>query len=607
MKLEFLDIAIIFGYLALTVLVGFYLSSRASKNLRAYFLGGNNIPWYILGFSNASGMFDISGTMWTVSICFIYGLKSAWIPWIWPVWNQIFIMIFLAIWMRRSNVMTGAEWMKTRFGTGRGAELAQIVVVIFAIFSVIGFIAYGFEGLGKFAVSFFPYDLSFGLAGITIDSPDAYALIIIGITTVYVIKGGMFSVIGTEVLQFLIMTIACFAIGYIAFNAVTTEQINQAIPDGWKSLWFGWELDLDWSGLIDSVNTRIDTDGFSLFGFALMMMVFKGIFSSLAGPVPSYDMQRILATRSPKEAAKMSGLTPFVLYFPRYLMVGGLTVIALVHFTPYIQSMGTDIDFEIILPLTLSEFVPAGLLGLILAGLLAAFMSTFAAFVNAAPAYIVNDIYKKYINPTGSDKRFVYMSYLASFVVVLVGVGFGFLIESIDSITKWLVAALYGGYAAPNVLKWIWWRFNGFGYFWGMIAGLVGSMTAPFIFPDLPTLYAFPYIFALALAGSIIGSLMTPPDEEAVLIDFYKTVRPWGFWKPVKVKAMALYPDFRPNSQFRRDAFNVVIGVAWQMCMVVVPLYLMIREYWAMGVGTAIFFACTWILKKNWWDKLPDD
>jgi Na+(H+)/acetate symporter ActP len=177
-------------YLVLIIFVGFYLSKRATRNLESYFLGGNKIKWYFLGLSNAFGMFDISGSMWTVAIAFIYGLKSAWIPWLWPVWNQIFVMVFLAIWMRRSGALTGAEWITFRFGEGRGGRRAHIIVVIFAVVSVIGFIAYFVEGIGKFATAFLPWDLSTRLLGLELSSEQVYALIIIGITTVYTLKGG---------------------------------------------------------------------------------------------------------------------------------------------------------------------------------------------------------------------------------------------------------------------------------------------------------------------------------------------------------------------------------------------------------------------------------
>src|SRR5690625_2118411 len=123
MYLHPIDLGIIAAYIALTLGIGFWISKRASRSLINYFLGGNSIPWYALGLSNASGMFDISGTMWMVYLLFIYGLKSIWIPWLWPVFNQIFLMVFLSIWLRRSGVMTGAEWIKFRFGDRRGAQL----------------------------------------------------------------------------------------------------------------------------------------------------------------------------------------------------------------------------------------------------------------------------------------------------------------------------------------------------------------------------------------------------------------------------------------------------------------------------------------------------
>ena len=159
-QLHLIDIVIIIAYLVLSVLIGYWVSHRASRDIKAYFLGGNVMPWYVLGISNASGMFDISGTMLLVYWMFVYGLKSVWIPWLWPTFNQVFLMVYLSTWLRRSNVMTGAEWIQTRFGKGRGAQLAHIIVVIYAFVSIIGFFTYGFKGIGKFAATFLPWHLS---------------------------------------------------------------------------------------------------------------------------------------------------------------------------------------------------------------------------------------------------------------------------------------------------------------------------------------------------------------------------------------------------------------------------------------------------------------
>lgn len=594
MNLHPLDIIIIAAFLCTSVFVGYWVSHRASRDTKAYFLGGNILPWYVLGVSNASGMFDIAGTMWLVYLLFIYGLKSVWIPWLWPVFNQIFLMVYLSAWLRRSKVTTGAEWITTRFGTGRGARLSHLIVVVFALVSVIGFLTYGFKGIGKFATDFLPWHLS----------ANQYALILMAITTFYVVKGGMFSVVITEVLQFCLLSIASLAIGIIAMTRVSPEALRRAVPAGWDQIFFGWHLNLDWSGLINAVNTKIHDDGYSLFGYFFMMMLFKGMLLSIAGPAPNYDMQRILSTKNPREASMMSAVVNVVLNVPRYFMITGLTILALVFYSDKIRAMGDKMDFEMVLPDALSHFVPVGLLGLLVAGLLAAFMSNFAATVNSAPPYLVNDIYRKFINPHASERLCVRLSYVASFAVVALGISFGFFVGSIDSVIQWIVSALWGGYTAANVLKWYWWRFNGYGYFWGMVAGIAASMVVPLAMPDVKALNAFPLILGISTAGCLLGTLLTKPEDDEVLKAFYRRVRPWGFWGPVLAKVQAEDPSFQPNPDFVRDMFNVVVGIAWQTSLIALPIYVVIRRYDVATIALAVVVVTSATLKFTWYDHL---
>lgn len=613
MKLALVDIGIIFGYLVLTIIIGFILTRRASKGLDSYFLADKGLPFWMLGVSNASGMFDITGTMWLVYLTFVYGLKGVFIPWLWPVFNQIFLMVYISKWMRRSNVLTGAEWINTRFGFGRGASLAHISVVVFALVSVIGFIAYDFAGVGKFATMFLPWQFSAD----PIANANWYATILMLITAIYVVAGGMYSVVVTELLQFLVMTISCVGVGIVAMSKTTTAQISAAVPEGWNSLFFGWHLNLDWSGLIQSVNTKIAEDGYSLFSIFLMLVIFKGFLVSLAGPAPNYDMQRVLATRNSKDASKMSWFVSICLFPTRYLMITGITVLALVFFSPQLIGMGDNIDFEQILPYTLSNFIPIGLLGLILAGLLAAFMSTFAATVNAAPAYVVNDIYKRYINPHASRRTLITMSYAVSFGFVLVGIGFGLQAKNINQVTQWIVSALWGGYTAANVLKWYWWRFNGYGYFWGMATGIAAALILskfpqlylwiyPEIVPNLYALYSFPVILVLSLVGCLLGTFLSKPEDDEILIKFYKQVRPWGFWKPIHNKVVAQDPSFKSDANFKLDMFNVVIGTIWQTSLIVIPIYIVLREKLPFFEAVVVLAITSLILKKTWWNKLTE-
>jgi SSS family solute:Na+ symporter len=608
LQLHVIDIAIIVAYLLTSVLVGYWVSHRASRDIKAYFLGGNVMPWYVLGVSNASGMFDISGTMLLVYWMFVYGLKSVWIPWLWPTFNQVFLMVFLSAWLRRSNAMTGAEWIQTRFGKGRGAQLAHIIVVIYAFVSIIGFFSYGFKGIGKFAATFLPWNLT----------PNQYALILIAITTLYVVKGGMFSVVITEVLQFCILSVASFAVGIIAMMKVAPGTLHRFIPAGWDNLFFGWHLNMDWSKLIPSASDKIAADGYGLFGFLVAALFFKGVLISAAGPAPNYDMQRVLSAKNPREASMMSGWVNVVLTFPRYFLITGLTVLALVFFSDQIRGMGAHMDFELVLPYALGKFVPAGLLGFLIAGLLAAYMSNFAATVNAAPPYFVNDIYKRFINPNARPRTYVRLSYLSSFTVVVIGVLFGWYVSSVNSAVMWIVSGLWGGYTASNVLKWYWWRFNGYGYFWGMVTGITASLTVPEIIARIAPLqnYAhahslnldvsagFGLVFLISLLGCLAGTLLTKPEDEEVLKEFYRRVRPWGFWGPVLAKVLQEDPSFQRNKDFWRDMFNIAVGICWQVTLVALPIYIVIQEFGRAALALAVVAVTTVTLKFTWYDHL---
>lgn len=610
MKLHGADILIICLYLVIMVIIGLLLKKRASKNLDSYFLGGKTLPFYMLGLSNASGMFDITGTMLMVYWAFAYGFKSLWIPWLWPVFNQIFLMVYLSVWLRRSNVLTGAEWIKTRFGKGRGATLSHTIVVIFAVISVLGFLSYGFIGVGKFMEIFFPWEVVSQYVPFDISAqyvPHFYGIFFTSIATFYVMLGGMLSIVWTDVVQFMIMTVAGVVIAVIAMQMVAPEMIAGFVPDGWSSPFFGWKLDIDWSERLPLLTQRMVDEPYSLITIFVMMALFKGIFMSMAGPAPNYDMQKILSCKSPKEAAMMSGSVPVILLIPRYLMIMGFAVLAIYFFKEEggLAAMGGDAaDFETILPHLITKYVPVGLCGLLLAGLLSAFMSTFASTVNAAPAYIVNDIYLKYINPKAGVKTQIHASYLVSFLVVVVSTVMGFFLKDINEIFQWIVGALFGGYIAANVLKWHWWRFNGHGYFWGMAVGIAAAIVMKFTVPDHLMLYFFPLLFGISLIGCIVGTYAAPPTDDETLIHFYIRVRPWGWWKPIAEKAIARYPQVKRNRNFKRDMFNIVIGIIWQCTLTIVPMYLVVRQNVGLVTSVIILLTCTWILKKTWYNHL---
>jgi solute:Na+ symporter, SSS family len=201
----------------------------------------------------------------------------------------------------------------------------------------------------------------------------------------------------------------------------------------------------------------------------------------------------------------------------------------------------------------------------------------------------------------------VRLSYASSLAVVVLGVTFGWFVGSIDTVIKWIVSALWGGYTAANMLKWYWWRFNGYGYFWGMVAGIGAAMVLPIALPGVSALNAFPLIFVVSLAGCFAGTLLTKPEPDQVLTSFYRRVKPWGFWGPVLAKVRAEDPSFEPNQDFWRDVFNVLVGICWQTSLVALPIYIVTRHVNHALLAFAAVVATSAILKFTWYNKLMQE
>jgi solute:Na+ symporter, SSS family len=607
MKLTWLDISIVLLYLGSMVTIGWVLRKKARQNKESYLMGGKSLPWWLLGLSDASDMFDISGTMWMVALCFIYGMKSIWIPWLWPVFNQVFLMMYLSKWLRRSNATTGAEWLATRFGKDRKVNASHISVVVFALLGCFGFLAYGFVGLGKFMEIFIPWSsvqpyFPFHVSPEYV--PHIYGIVFTLFATFYSVIGGMHSIVLGDLIKYIILTVACIAVGVIAIIRLHGHPLP--VPEGWHNPFFGKQLGLDWSKIISDANKKIAEDGFSPFGFFFMMMLFKGVFASLAGPAPNYDMQKILSTRSPKEASKMTGFVSIVLLPIRYSLIIGLTVLALLNYNQLNLSSPEGTDFEKILPAAIIQFIPAGIMGLLFTGLLGAFMSTFSGTLNAAQAYVVNDIYLKYINPKASNRQIIRRNYAVGVAVVLLSILLGFFVKNVNSVLQWIVGALYGGYIAANMFKWYWWRFNANGFFWGMASGIAAALVFPYIFAGQLPLYNWPLLFLISVAGSIAGTYTAKPTDMETLKKFYINVRPWGFWKPVQLLVQQENPAFEPNRRFSLDMFNVVIGITAQCCLTILPMYLVLWMKLPFLITAGILLVIIIILKKTWWARLEN-
>ena len=572
-----IDYVIVGLYFVIVIGLGFWYRRRAARNLEAYFLGGKRLHWLGLAMSGSVSNFDITGTMWIVSMLFVLGMRSMWIHWMWGCMMGAFCLAYMGKWTRRSGVMTGAEWMLTRFGTGTGGVVARLAAALLSLVTLVGMIGYAFQGIGKFAAVYL--DLP----------PNVCALLIIGTTTLYVLLGGLYSVVVTDVIQTIILTVASLVIGAIAYVHVTPEVLAETLPGGWESLAPVWRLE----GLAGTANAQ-----YEMFGLLVILWVVKGLLLNAGGPGQTYDFQRFLAARDPRDAAKI-GAAWNVFMVVRWGMAMGIVLLALTGIA------GID-DPERVMPVVLNnpQFVPAGVRGFILAGLLAAFMSTFSSTVNGGASYLVRDLYQPLV-PHAGQRHLVRSSYVATVLIVVVGLVVGFQAKSIAQIWNWLMMALGAGMIVPNVLRWYWWRFNGWGYAAGTVGGILLSLVA-LLKPDAPMSETFPPIVGGSLLVAVVVTLLTRPVSMDVLTSFYRTVRPFGAWGAVRARAdLTAAEAAAPSESIPFAVLNTGLGIVAISGMYLFPMYLV--GHWHVTAllcfGAAALAAVT--LYVTWYRRLP--
>lgn len=575
-----LDLAIIAAYLIVVFIAGIYLTRMASQDIDAYFLGGRSMPWWLLGVSGTSAYFDVTGVMWTIAFFYIMGQRFFWIQWEWGfVAIVACFAAFMGKWLRRSRVVTGAEWMIIRFGNSGAGRLARTSYAVLAVVVAVAFTGFAEYGGGQFLHAFIPQY-----------SPHTLAVVLIVITAIYTILGGLYGVVVTDLIQFGLILIGSTILIIKAVGMSSYETLAKAVPPEW----FEFTPLAHWSHLEHWEMTR----GYSLFLMLSVVWVLKGTLLSLGGPQQLYDMQRFLAARSPRDAAK-AGMLWGVALTPMFMVSAAVGVIGLMKW-------GGDLPHpERLYPVVIGSLLPIGLKGLVLAGLLSAFMSNFSATVNAGAAYLVRDGYQQLVRPKASDRELIQASRVASALVALGGILVGIQARNIDVIFAWIMMTLGTAVLMPNVLRWFWWRFNGWGYAVGTLCGVGSSIVAALSFAEVSVATSFVILLGISTLSSVVASLLTPPTEMDTLKDFYLRIRPPGFWGPVKAAVLADNPN-TPRDSFARDLSCLLVGIVGLHSLYMASSYACTKQWWAFGTTLLVVSLTAVVLYFLWYKHLPD-
>lgn len=590
MKLSVLDQIIVVLYLTVIMAIGFAMKRRAARGMSAYFLGGRQLPWWALAMSGSSSYFDITGTMWIVSLFILLGLKGMWVHWLWGFPITAFYLAYMGKWIRRSGVLTGAEWMHTRFGNGRAGDLARLAYTLFAILTIAALLGYGAIGMGKFGAVFLPFD------------PFTCAVLILGVTGLYVIVGGFHGIVRVEIVQTIVLSAGAITFAVIGWQHFDSAKFAAQVPGEWFSM-MPTTRPKELQGVVSG-----GTD-FSFFGALAAVWLAKGLLLCLSGPEQLYDFQRFLAARDARDASKLGALWG-VIHTVRWPFAMAIAVMAIMGIGDPALDAALKKDPEAALPLIISARLPHGLVGFMLAALLSGFLATFSSTVNGGAAYLVKDIYQRYVNPQADQHKLIRVSYVASALLIAIGLVIACFGTSINTAFMWIFGTLAAGILPPNVLRWYWWRLNGWGYAAGVFGGMalsLGQVIGDQLIWRAPTpLYVgFPVIALASTFITVAVALLTKPAEASVLARFYRTVQPAGAWRPVRQDILAADPKFRKATSFAREGANTALAVVAICGLYVGTLYLVTHRYAAMGVCFATSVVLGVALFYTWYQHLP--
>ncbi len=596
-----LDYGIVIVYLIGMISIGVYFQRKASQGINSYFLGDRDLPWWALGASGMSSNLDISGTMINTAFIFALGASGFFIEIRGGVTLiMAFLMIFQGKWNRRALVMTLAEWMHFRFGKDKQGDLARLIAAISIIIMTIAMVTYFAIGSGKFVGEFLGIPDFAGL-------PSQFwaATLMIVLAMIYTVASGLYGVVWTDVFQgFLIFGTIIFIclLAFFQFNLPEYFQVSVPLRDGgfmvlnttrdaWTSIIPSWTLDLPEASAYSIYN---------LFGIAILFYLVKVTIEG-SGGTSQYMIQRFFASRSDRESGLLSLFWTALLAF-RWPFIAAIAIMGIVLGS----QQGVIEDPETVLPVVINQLVPIGIKGILVAGLMAAGMSTFDSTVNAGAAYWVKDIYQTYINPQATEKQLLSHGRWSSVLIVILGLGFMLLITNINDIWGWITSSLGAGLLIPTLTRWYWWRMNGYGFALGTAAGLVAAIVQRLLLPDLPEYFAFTIATLSSLVGMIIGTYAFPPTDESVLIEFYKRTRPFGFWGPIRKKIDG-EKITEINKENRRDIISTFFAVPWQVVLFLTGMALIFKRWDQFGVLLIILILLSTGLYFNWFRHLSKE
>ncbi|MBN2010564.1 sodium:solute symporter [candidate division KSB1 bacterium] len=431
------------------------------------------------------------------------------------------------------------------------------------------------------------------------------ATLMIVLAMLYTVASGLYGVVWTDVFQGVLIfgTIVYICVlALVKFDIPDLFSISIPMRDGtFQAIQTTREV---WTNVVPPWKLHFPTDSiysvYNLFGIAILFYLIKVTIEG-AGGTSGYMIQRYFAAKSDRDAGLLSLFWTFLLSF-RWPFISAIAVLGVAYGTTH----GVISDPEKVLPVVIMQLVPVGMKGLLVAGLMAAAMSTFDSTVNAGAAYWVKDIYQAYIKPDASPKSLMRHSRWASVIIVVLGLLFSLAIRNINEIWGWITMSIGAGMIIPTLVRWYWWRLNGWGFAIGTVAGMLAAIIQRLMFPDVPEYIAFSFASGISFVAMVIATYATAPTDEKVLSEFYKITRPFGFWAHIRGK-MPAATMAKVNIENKRDIISIFMAVPWQVLLFLMWIMVIMKRWDSFGYLLVIVIALSIGLYFSWFRHLSTE
>lgn len=601
-EIHWIDIAVILIFFAVIFGITIYYSKKAGKDTGEFFLSGRNMPWYIAGTAMVATTFAADTPLAVTELVAKNGIAGNWLWWNMCIGAMLTVFLFAKLW-RRANIMTDVEFVELRYSGKAAAVLRGFRAVYLGLFMnaiVMGWVNKAMEKI----------------FGVIVPEIDPFLLVSICavIIAIYASASGLLGSARTDSFQFVFAMLGCIILAVIVVNLddvgglaslkdklapqifdffPRVENIDTAkITGGTLSMTFGVFfafVGLQWWS---SWYPGSDPGGGGYIAQRMMSAKDEkhSLFATLWFTVANYTIRPwpwiivalsalVLLPRAENEASlKNENPVYYEMAVQAYNnkdLLRSDASFSTDEFLEYYEKYENTVDPGVMYPKLMLKYLPSGLLGLLLAVFLAAYMSTISSQLNWGTSYLINDLYRRFINNSADEKKYVLVSRISLILLTIASL----------FITKYFLTTISGawefilnasaGIGAVLLLRWYWWRVNAWSEISAMIAPLVIYPVSKYVFGLESPITLYPIVIGTSVVWLIV-TFLTKPVEEKKLIEFYKRTYPGGIgWK----KIAAMVPERKAAGGFGRLFLNWIMGVIFIYTFLIGSGDLLFTEY----------------------------